>query len=168
MSLDIAPLDITRIRAETPGCAHVLHLNAAGSALPSRRTLDATVDHLRLAVRVAQQEAVLRRLGVLVHEAGRIGEPREIVEVEAARLPEGDEPRDVAHGVAAPEGAADEPLLGDREERGGGDRDHVVERRRAASHGHKWWEFDVTWLTIRLLEKLGLVKDVVRPRSWQK
>ena len=41
-------LDIERIRAETPGCAHVLHLNAAGSSLPSRRTLDATLDHLRL------------------------------------------------------------------------------------------------------------------------
>ena len=39
--------------------------------------------------------------------------------------------------------------------------------QRAAAHGHKWWEFDVTWITIRLLEKLGLVKDVVRPRAWQ-
>jgi stearoyl-CoA desaturase (delta-9 desaturase) len=38
--------------------------------------------------------------------------------------------------------------------------------QRAASHGHKWWEFDLTWLTIRLLEKLGLVKDVVRPKAW--
>lgn len=38
--------------------------------------------------------------------------------------------------------------------------------QRAAAHGHKWWEFDVTWLTIRFLEKLGLVKDVVRPRVW--
>jgi stearoyl-CoA desaturase (delta-9 desaturase) len=40
--------------------------------------------------------------------------------------------------------------------------------QRAAAHGHKWWEFDVTWITIRFLEKLGLVKDVVRPRVWAK
>ena len=40
--------------------------------------------------------------------------------------------------------------------------------QRAASHGHRWWEFDVTWLTIRVLEKIGLVKNVVRPRSWNK
>ena len=38
--------------------------------------------------------------------------------------------------------------------------------QRAAAHGHKWWEFDVTWLTIRFFEKLGLVKDVVRPKVW--
>ncbi|MBA3481459.1 MAG: acyl-CoA desaturase, partial [Pirellulales bacterium] len=40
--------------------------------------------------------------------------------------------------------------------------------QRAAAHGHKWWEFDVTWITIRVLEKLGLVKEVVRPRAWTK
>jgi stearoyl-CoA desaturase (delta-9 desaturase) len=40
--------------------------------------------------------------------------------------------------------------------------------QRAAAHGHKWWEFDVTWITIRLLEKLGLVKSVVLPRAWTK
>ena len=39
--------------------------------------------------------------------------------------------------------------------------------QRAAAHGHKWWEFDVTWLTIRLLEAVGLVKEVVRPRVWK-
>jgi stearoyl-CoA desaturase (delta-9 desaturase) len=36
---------------------------------------------------------------------------------------------------------------------------------RAAAHGHRWWEFDVTFLTIRLLESTGLITDVVRPRS---
>ena len=39
--------------------------------------------------------------------------------------------------------------------------------QRAAAHGHKWWEFDVTWLTIRVLEKLGLVQNVVRPKVWK-
>jgi len=50
-------LDLARIRAETPGCAHVLHLNAAGSSLPSRRTLDATLDHLRLEAETGGYEA---------------------------------------------------------------------------------------------------------------
>ncbi|CCE06263.1 Delta 9 acyl-lipid fatty acid desaturase [Bradyrhizobium sp. STM 3843] len=34
---------------------------------------------------------------------------------------------------------------------------------RSARHGHKWWELDTTWLTIRLFEKLGLATDVVGP-----
>ena len=32
---------------------------------------------------------------------------------------------------------------------------------RMAKHGHKWWEFDATFGTIRLLQRLGLVWDVV-------
>ena len=35
-------------------------------------------------------------------------------------------------------------------------------------HGHKWWEFDVTYLTIRLLEAVGLATNVVRPKAWSK
>ncbi len=35
---------------------------------------------------------------------------------------------------------------------------------RSAAHGHRWWEIDVTWATIRLLRLLGLAKDVVPPR----
>jgi stearoyl-CoA desaturase (delta-9 desaturase) len=31
---------------------------------------------------------------------------------------------------------------------------------RSAKHGLAWWEFDVNWVQIRLLEKLGLFKNV--------
>ena len=37
--------------------------------------------------------------------------------------------------------------------------------QRSAAHGHRWWEFDVTYLTIWLLGKMGLVTDVVRPNQ---
>lgn len=36
---------------------------------------------------------------------------------------------------------------------------------RAAAHGHRWWEFDMSWWVIWTLEKVGLAKDVVRPRQ---
>jgi stearoyl-CoA desaturase (delta-9 desaturase) len=35
---------------------------------------------------------------------------------------------------------------------------------RSAAHGMRWWEFDVTWLTVRALEMVGLAWDVVRPK----
>jgi fatty-acid desaturase len=33
----------------------------------------------------------------------------------------------------------------------------------SARHGHAWWEFDLAWLTIQLLEAVGLAWDVKRP-----
>jgi stearoyl-CoA desaturase (delta-9 desaturase) len=36
--------------------------------------------------------------------------------------------------------------------------------QRSAAHGHRWWEIDLTHLTIKGLEKVGLVWDVIPPR----
>lgn len=35
--------------------------------------------------------------------------------------------------------------------------------QRSARHGHRWWELDITWLTIRLLNCVGLARDVMYP-----
>ncbi|TWU08198.1 acyl-CoA desaturase [Stieleria varia] len=37
---------------------------------------------------------------------------------------------------------------------------------RSAAHGHRWWEFDMSWRVIQVLEFLGLAKDVVRPKAF--
>jgi stearoyl-CoA desaturase (delta-9 desaturase) len=39
---------------------------------------------------------------------------------------------------------------------------------RCAAHGHKWWELDLTYSFIVLLEKLGLAKNVVHPEPSKK
>ena len=36
--------------------------------------------------------------------------------------------------------------------------------KRMAAHGHKWWEFDVTYWAILALERMGLAWDVVHSR----
>ena len=45
-------IDVARVRADTPGCRDVAHLNNAGAALPTRAVLDAVVEHLELEARV--------------------------------------------------------------------------------------------------------------------
>jgi stearoyl-CoA desaturase (delta-9 desaturase) len=37
--------------------------------------------------------------------------------------------------------------------------------QRSAAHGHRWWEFDVSYLTILLFKRLGLATGVVTPRK---
>jgi selenocysteine lyase/cysteine desulfurase len=89
MSPSDMSLDLARIRADTPGCARVLHLNAAGSSLPSRRTLDATLDHLKLEAEIGGYEAADKMRdtldGFYPSVAKLIGaEPGEIAYVENA------------------------------------------------------------------------------------
>ncbi len=36
---------------------------------------------------------------------------------------------------------------------------------RSAAHGHRWWEIDVTYLTIHLLYVVGLARNVIKPNA---
>jgi len=81
--------DLERWRAQTPGCAAVLHLNHAGSSLPPDVVTSTVVDHLRLEERIggyeAEDAARDRTEAVYTSVAGLLGADRtEIALVENA------------------------------------------------------------------------------------
>jgi selenocysteine lyase/cysteine desulfurase len=55
--LNMAQFDIERARRDTPGAEHVLHLNNAGSSLPTQAVLDSIIHYLQLEARIGGYEA---------------------------------------------------------------------------------------------------------------
>lgn len=51
-------IDIAAVRAETPGCENVIHLNNCGAALPPQPVLDSMIDYLRLEASIGGYEAM--------------------------------------------------------------------------------------------------------------
>jgi len=86
-----AMLDIDTLRADTPGCEHVIHLNNAGAGLMPVPVVSAITDHIDLEARVGGYEAAALRRQAVEHAreavARLIGaEPRNIAFMENATI----------------------------------------------------------------------------------
>ena len=91
-AVDARPLDaaeVERLRAETPGCAHVTHFNHAGSSLPPGVVVETVVGHLRREAEIGGYEAAdeaAERLGAVYGSLARLlnAESEDIAIVENA------------------------------------------------------------------------------------
>src|SRR3954453_11447438 len=67
-------IDLERARADTPGVAHVAHLNNAGAALPPRQVHEAVVGHLQREAEIGGYEAAAERRGRWEHTYDALAE----------------------------------------------------------------------------------------------
>ena len=88
-------IDVERARRETPGCAHVVHLNNAGSA--PLAVLEAVIGHIELEGRIGGYEAHAKNEEAIERFYGAAAELIGARPDEIAVLPERD-PR-LGHGV---------------------------------------------------------------------
>jgi len=82
-------IDVAKVRADTPGCGEVVHLNNAGASLPPRVVVDTVIEHLELEARVggyaAADQVAQRSAAVYDSVATLLGAaPDEIALVENA------------------------------------------------------------------------------------
>jgi cysteine desulfurase / selenocysteine lyase len=68
-----APIDVDRVRAETPSTARRVHLNHAGASPSPAPVLDTVLDHLRREAEIGGYEAAVERAGDLRDVHGSIG-----------------------------------------------------------------------------------------------
>jgi len=77
VSVGFSDDEIRRLRAETPGCAEVVHFNNAGSSLPPAPVIDTHLEYLRHEALIggyeAQEEAQSRLDGVYAAAARLVG-----------------------------------------------------------------------------------------------
>jgi len=83
------PIDVDRVRADTPGCFRVAHFNNAGAALQPTAVTKAMIDHLRLEGEIGGYEAAAQakmRLDACYSSIARLlnCQPEEIAIVENA------------------------------------------------------------------------------------
>lgn len=85
----VTRVDIEELRAGTPGCANVAHLNNAGAALPPRPVIDAVAGHFALEAEIGGYEAAERGAAEIERFYAAVGgligaDPDEIAYVENA------------------------------------------------------------------------------------
>ncbi len=67
-------MNVDRMREQTPGCAHHIHLNNAGAGLMSQPVLDAIREHLDLEAEVGGYEAAEQRESAIAEAYQAVGE----------------------------------------------------------------------------------------------